>query len=521
MHTCDSLDRNASHRPTKLALVDGAARSTWSEVRGRVNGLGEELRKCGVRQFDRVAVLAENAGRIIELTYAIQQLGAITVPLNPRWVAREVEAAIADAGIRVACVDSKRSSTLNGLSPSCREGLTALALEALDFSASQSCSSARQDVLRRRDPSGDIASIFYTGGTTGRAKGVMLSHANHVLHSMALAAEIGLEDSIQFLHAAPMFHIADALFIHLVSFVAGAHFVIPHFDAIAFAEAIAEFKITDTILVPSMIQMVLADERSAETSFSTLKRLYYGGSPMPAAVLRHLVERFPKLQLFQFYGQTESSPVLTVLRPEFHGMFGTQTDRMFSAGRALFATDVRVVDTRGELVEIGGVGEIVARGPQVMLGYWNRPLESDAALRGGWLRTGDAGRMDRDGFLYVTDRLKDMIITGGENVYSIEVEQAIYEMTEIAQCCVIGLPDDRWGEMVQAVVVAKSGEQLTESAVISHCATRLAAYKRPKSVVVWTEPLPQSGAGKILKEKIRESLKVDSNVQRSINLEIQ
>jgi acyl-CoA synthetase (AMP-forming)/AMP-acid ligase II len=331
----------------------------------------------------------------------------------------------------------------------------------------------------------------------------MLTHANHIAHCSALLKDIGIDSSIRYLHAAPMFHIADSLFMHLVTAAGGTHFVLPKFDVISLGAAIATNQITDTILVPTMIQMTLQDPDNADRVFGNLKRLFYGASPMPVGHLEVLIRRYPGLQLYQLYGQTESSPVLTMLTPREHSKESLRRGLGASAGRPIHGTRIQIVDPEGREVAMGKMGEIVAQGPQVMKGYWNRPEESSEALRDGWLYTGDAGCLDLEGYLYVTDRIKDMIISGGENVYSIEVEQVIYQIAAIEQCCVVGLPHERWGESVHAVIVLKSGHSISEEAVMSHCAMHLADFKRPRGVTIRKVPLPISGAGKILKREVR------------------
>ena len=307
-----------------------------------------------------------------------------------------------------------------------------------------------------------------------------------------------------YLHAAPMFHIADSLFTHMFTQLGGTHEILPQFTPEGVARLTERHGVESAVLVPTMIQMIMVDEAVADRVFTRFKRLFYGASPMPEALIKQLLERYPALELWQLYGQTESSPVLTVLPPQWHGTGGNPKPQARSAGRAMLGTDVRIFDPDSDAeLSVGETGEIVARGPQVMQGYRNRDEETAKALRNGWLRTGDAGYMDADGFIYVVDRIKDMIITGGENVYTVEVEQAIYEIPGVAQCSVIGLPDDKWGEAVHAIVIPSAGSELTEAQILAHCKTQLADYKRPRSASIRLEPFPLSGAGKILKRQLR------------------
>ncbi|MGB3622420.1 MAG: AMP-binding protein, partial [Ketobacter sp.] len=226
---------------------------------------------------------------------------------------------------------------------------------------------------------------------------------------------------------------------------------------------------------------------------------------MPETITKQILKHYPDLDMTQCYGQTESSPVLTLLKSDGHGK-GEPLPQAKSAGRAMMGTEIRIADEDDQILATGETGEVIARGPQVMRGYWKREAETEKALRGGWLHTGDAGFMDEQGFVYIVDRIKDMIISGGENVYSVEVEQAIYELPSVAQCAVIGLPHDKWGETVHAVVVPKPSHEITEEQITTHCKVLLADYKQPRSITIRTEALPLSGAGKILKRELRTEL---------------
>ena len=259
--------------------------------------------------------------------------------------------------------------------------------------------------------------------------------------------------------------------------------------------------VTDVILVPTMIQMLLEQERFSEFNLSRLQRVFYGASPMPEAVALDLMRKLPWVAVCQLYGQTESAPLLTALESRYHTADG---GRLRSAGRALPATELKIVDEQGHELPRGEVGEVVVRSPNVMLGYWGREEATREALRDGWLHTGDAAYMDADGFIFISDRLKDMIISGGENVYSTEVENAMYQHAEVAQCAVIGVPDDKWGERVHAIVVPRPGTHPDPADLIAHCRQLIADYKCPRSISFREEALPLSGAGKVLKTELRK-----------------
>ena len=269
---------------------------------------------------------------------------------------------------------------------------------------------------------------------------------------------------------------------------------------------ISEERVTVTLLVPTMLGMMLAEFNPAVHDLASLNTITYGASPMPSAMIEHALRVMPGVSFTQAYGMTELAPVATVLEAKHHALSGPYMSKLRSAGRATQIADVKVADADDREVPRGTVGQILVRGPGVMKGYWNQPELTAETLRGGWMHTGDAGYMDDEGFLYVVDRIKDMIITGGENVYSAEVENAICKHTAVAMCAVVGIPHEKWGEQVHAILFLKPGQQLTEGDVLSHCRTLIAGFKCPRSVEFRTEPLPISGAGKILKRQLRRLL---------------
>lgn len=511
MNTTDSLLTNLNRIPDEPALVQNDLTLSWSQLHRRVARLAGALSQQGVKKGNHVATLLGNTFRNIEATYAVQWLGAAIVPVNIRWSAHEVEFALEDCASAILFVDQQNWPTVEKLSNALRDRLTLIWADegeapSEDVQVHDALMACNDPILRAEVNGSDIASIFYTGGTTGRSKGVLLSHDNQVSHSIAFIADCGLASGgSRYLHAAPMFHIADSLFTHVVSLLGGTHIILPQFTPQGVADLIEQYRIDFTVLVPTMIQMLMADGAIADKAFNHLDRLFYGASPMPEALTRKMLQAYPGLNMTQCYGQTESAPVLTLLKSEWHGQ-GEPLPQAKSAGRAMMGTDVRIVDENDHFLPPGQSGEVVARGPQVMQGYWHREEETEKALRGGWLHTGDAGYMDEQGFIYIVDRIKDMIISGGENVYSVEVEQAIYELPAVAQCAVIGLPHEKWGESVHAIVVPRPDQAITQEQVIEHCRELLADYKQPRSVTIRMESLPLSGAGKILKRELRTAL---------------
>ena len=507
MRVTQPLQRNLQQIPDEIATVDGERRHTWAELVDRVARLAGGLRALGVEPGDRVAVVGLNSDRHFEVFFAVPWCGAVIVPTNYRWSAPEIAFSLNDSGTRVLFVDTAFWPLVADLRAQVNHALTVICLDGApggQDAVHDELVAASAPIDEHFATADTLSGIFYTGGTTGRSKGVMLSHGNHVANTLQFAAMIGLGSELTYLHAAPMFHIADALYIYLVTHLGGRHVFIPRFDAAACARTIQDQAVTDTILVPTMIQMLLDLPGLADFDLGTLQRLYYGASPMPEAVAHDLIAKLPHVAAYQLYGQTESAPLLTALDSRYHVTSGPLAGRLRSAGRAVPAVELRIVDADDNEVPRGTVGEIVARGPNVMQGYWGREEQTRETLRGGWLHTGDAAYMDAGGFVFISDRLKDMIISGGENVYSTEVENALYQHPDVAQCAVIGVPDDKWGERVHAVIVARAGATATPQDLMAFCRTLIADYKCPRSISFHEDALPVSGAGKILKTELRK-----------------
>jgi long-chain acyl-CoA synthetase len=305
------------------------------------------------------------------------------------------------------------------------------------------------------------------------------------------------------LHGLPMFHIG-AISGMLTGIVAGgAHCFLSRFDAVDWMRAVAEQRVTRSSLGPTMIKMVLDHARFGEFDLSSLKRLHYGTAAMPEALLEETIRKLPNTGLIQGYGQTEASGTVSLLAQRYHTLNGPFVGKLRSAGQAVPGINLRVTNEAGEVLPAGGVGEVCVRGDNVMLGYWRQPQETELALRNGWLRTGDAGYLDDDGFLYIVDRQKDMIVTGGENVFSAEVEATLFRHAAILECAVIGIPDDKWGEQVHAIVRLRPGSSVTDADLISHCAGFIARFKCPKGITFRADPLPVSAVGKVLKAELR------------------
>ncbi|MNO96124.1 Long-chain-fatty-acid--CoA ligase [compost metagenome] len=349
----------------------------------------------------------------------------------------------------------------------------------------------------------ELLGLFYTGGTTGFPKGVMLSHRNFWSSQIALASEKFFQPEETMLRVAPMFHLADMALGYVATLLNHTHVILPAFAPLEVAAAIQRHHVQTTILVPTMIQMLVSHPQLAGYDLSSLRLMVYGASPIQERLLHDVQARLPGLQLCQAYGQTEMGPLISTLGPDQHTPEAAARGMLRSCGRPGRALEVRIVDAEGREVPRGEVGEIAVRGPNAMQGYWNKPEQTAAVLReDGWLLTGDGAYMNEDGYLFIVDRVKDMIVTGGENVFSAEVENALASHPDVAMCAVIGIPSAEWGESVHAVVVPRPGCAPSVDELLAHCRARVANYKTPKSIEFRSE-LPLSGAGKVLKTELR------------------
>ncbi len=507
MYLTQAIKRAAQVNARGMSTSCGERVRTWPETLARVQKLAGALRARGIDDGQRVALLSHNSDRYFELFHAIVWAGGVFVPINTRLAPPEIAYWLNDSGTEILCLDDAFAGTLEALEgqlDSVREviylGDQDVPAGMTGFEAALADGEAVEDALKGGD---DLAGIFYTGGTTGKAKGVMLSHTNLVANNLNCVASFGFKYGMQWLHAAPMFHIADGLEVFGVTMVAGIHVFIPGFTPEATLEAIQSHRITHTLLVPTMINLLVHFPEVESYDMSSIEAIVYGASPMPEPVILRALEVLPHCAFTHAYGQTECAPLVSMTGPEFHVLEWPEAGRYKSAGRPALGVEAKVVDANDAELPPGTVGELCVRGPTIMLGYWNKPEATAEALRGGWMHSGDGAYMDEDGFIYIVDRVKDMIITGGENVYSTEVEAALHQHPAVAEAAVIGIPDDHWGEAVHAVVRLKDGESVAADALIAHCHTLIAGFKCPRSIAFRTEPLPLSGAGKILKTELR------------------
>ncbi len=507
MYLTQGLHRSVQQTPDHPAVIGGGRTRTFAELAGRVARLAGGLRRLGVGAGDRVAILSLNSDRYAEYLLGVPWAGAVLNPVNIRWSPGEIAYSLQDSGTEVLLVDDRFLPAVpvlrdkySGLRAVIHCGDGAAPEGTLAYERLVAEAEPVEDAHRSGD---DVAGIFYTGGTTGFPKGVRLTHANMIISALgSLATGEFLTPGGRFLHAAPMFHLADLAAWTGQLVMGGTHVIVPMFDPAAVAKAIEAHRVTDVLLVPTMIQMLVDSPAIAAHDLSSLRRLIYGGSCIAPAVLARAMKALPRVRFTQAYGMTELGPIATILPHEDHQLDGPLSVRARSGGRAAPHADVRIVDPDGNDVPRGTVGEIIVRGGHVTPGYWHKPEETAAAIRDGWMHTGDGGRMDEHGYVYIVDRIKDMIVTGGENVYSTEVENAVAQHPAVQAVAVIGLPDPQWGECVHAVVVLRPGEQASAEEIREHTKSLIAGYKAPRTVD-FVDALPVSGAGKVLKRELR------------------
>ena len=499
------IERAARLNPNATCIRCEDRERSWTQVRDRIARLAASLQTLGLNPGDRVAILSLNSDRYYETLFAISWAGYCLVPLNTRWALPENQYALSDCGARALLFDNHFAdqatqllSDIDGLDhgifmgesgdpggiPGCEELI--LSSEAIDPSP------------RRGE---DMAGIFYTGGTTGFPKGVMQSHTAIWASAMGCLPGFDMNQDSTYLHVAPMFHMADFAGSMAATLLVAKHYVLPGFEPGQVLQTLGEQGITHMLLVPAMIKMILNHPEAELAETSPLQRILYGASPMPAETLKTCMERWPSVSFAQAYGQTELAPVATLLTAADHRRGG---GILKSAGRPTPINEIRIVDDTGSDCPPGDTGEIAVRGPHTMLGYWNKPEETAKALRDGWVFTGDAGYFDDEGYLYIVDRVKDMVITGGENVFTTEVENALISHEAVQDVAVIGIPHAEWGEAVHAIVILQAGAEASETELIDHARRHIAGYKLPKSVSFRLEPLPLSGAGKVLKTELRK-----------------
>ena len=520
----DLLRRNAEVVGRETGLIFGNVRLTWCEVNARANAFANELRRMGIQRGDRVALYARNSHQWVEALFGLAKIGAVSVTVNYRLTAAEVEYIIRNSGARaILCGETEADNALKvaaqvddvkwliGVGTGTEVGagteprLLRSEVEFADYESFVARGDQSEPMLDQPLTFNEPAMLLYTSGTTGFPKGAVYTHGSLLLGMFVHVDAIGSRRTHKVMLPSPLYSAAGIAGIYCAVFV-GSTIALINFDAVTALETIEREHITFTNLVPTTIQMLLAREDLTRYDLSSLEVLLYGGSPIPEPVLRDAMVKLPNCSFRQTFAATETGCSGTVLEPREHRAALENPDlrhRLLSCGRPQVGVEVKVFGEDGQPLPPGEVGEIGVRTEANMLCYWNNPEATAKAIRNGWVFTGDMARVDEDGYIYLVDRKNDLIVSGALNVYPSEVERVLQTHPAIYECAVIGVPSERWGEEVKAIVVLREGASATADELIAHCGNELAGFKKPKSVEFIVR-LPRNLTGKILRRELRE-----------------
>lgn len=502
------LHRSAQLSPNGVATICEDRTKTHRELYVSVGKLAGAFSRTGFREEVPIAMLGLNSDFYLAYYLACAWGNYWVNPVNFRWSIEEVVYSLNDSGSQAIILDKHFSHYADAIVERCPHIEKVLFIDGCPgsqekFQALEALLDAAEPINDRGVSGESIFGVFYTGGTTGFPKGVMLSHSSVLSSAMALLAEGVFPRGTRALHAAPMFHLADTLQTMCVLLRGGSHVMLPQFSPSNCIETVHAHSVTDMLVVPTMLQMIVDSPDFDPLKLASLRRVVYGGSPFQRSVLLRTMEKLPDVSINQGYGMTESSGYISFLSNAEHRSSLTDIDLLGSAGKPGVNVGVKVLDKRGEALPTGDVGEIAFRSPGLMCGYFDKPDATSDVVEDSWMRTGDLGYLSDSGYLFIVDRAKDMIISGGENIYSAEVETVVSLHPDVMSSAVIGVPDDEWGEAVHAVIVLADDAELTIEELSSHCRKHLAGYKCPKTMSV-TPQLPLSGAGKVKKTVLRE-----------------
>ncbi len=509
MRLHDFLDYQARERGEAEFAIHGNRRISYGEALAETNRVANAFVSAGLQIGDRIALLAKNSIEYILLYFAAAKAGVVPVPLNYRLMPAEWSYILKDAGAKMLIAAGEYTPAVD---PIRSELKTIERFVALDGPSASGWDDYHRWVASQpTTPPDHLITAdhdlyqMYTSGTTGQPKGAVLTHRAVTAHTTQITLAHDIHPGERVLVVAPIFHAAGASAAAFPSIYAGGCLYIQtDFKPVEVVRALSEERIGLAVFVPAMIQACLtAVPDVAQRRYDSLRLIHYGASPIAEQTLRRAMEVF-QCDFSQGYGMTEMTAGITYLSSADHRRaLAEKPDLLLAAGRPLLGTEVRVVDPNDTPLPNGAIGEIIARGPQLMQGYWNQPEATTETLRGGWMHTGDAGVLDDEGYLYIQDRIKDMIVSGGENVYPRAVEEVLYQHPAIAEAAVIGVPDERWGETVKAIVVLRQGMTATAEEIIDFCRGKVAGFARPRSVD-FIEALPRTPSGKVLKRVLRE-----------------
>jgi len=496
----------AKTSPNKVALVDGSGETTFAELDDRSNRIANLIAGLGIKPKSNIGFLGKNSSLYFQLLFGINKAGSTMSPMNWRLAVPELAAVIADAEAPLLFVDRELIPLAEGVKAICAHKFQIVEIDPPDTGSRFEQMLAQTSNVDPHVPldAEQAALLIYTSGTTGKPKGVELTHRGFNFMRLCEHLEPALQwqDSDVMMMVMPNFHLVGSGLTIQSLYNGGTLSVLPQLDAGQLIKVIQRDRPSIVALVPTAIQMVLDHPDAKTADFSSLRLVMYAGSPISSHLLARALKEM-KCKFMQFYGATESSGAISLLRPEQHVI--EDEAKLKSCGTPLPLIDVKFVDANGDEVPEGEVGELIVRSPSIFGGYWKQPDTTAAVLKDGWYKTGDAGRRDAEGLLYLVDRVKDMIVTGGENVYSAEVEQVLAKHPGVRMCAVIGLPDDKWGERVVAIIMPSDGHQPTQEEIIAHCRQHIAGYKVPKEVRL-VDAFPMTATGKVLKRVVRDEL---------------
>jgi long-chain acyl-CoA synthetase len=502
----DIPKKNARLYPNRIASIEDDVEFTFFEFNQRVNRLANAILNLGLGKGDRVAVLYYNGYQYIELYFACAKAGTPIVPLNFRSDSKELTYILNNSEAKLLFFGSLYQNTVEEVKPQ-----TPGVAKLVSIDQKLAGYLFYDDIISDSSPDGpsviveedDMVVLGYTGGTTGLPKGVMTTHRNLISSCFNSAVGIRIAPGMVYLNTPPLFHAGDAMAMFAFAFMGATNVTLRTFSPEAVLKTIEKYQVTHGLLVPAMLLAILQYSQVSDFNLKSMECVIYGTAPMPIEPLKKAIKLF-QCNFLQVYGATETFVPMSMLLPEDHVLEGTpeQIRRMSSAGREVIGMEAKIVDDDDRELPFGEVGEVIVRGDNVMKGYWKLPELTKETLRNGWYHTGDLGKMDEGCYIYIVDRKKDMIISGGENIYPKEIEDVLYQHPEVAEVAVIGIPDEYWGEAIKALVIKKANSSLTEMDLIEHCKEHLPGYKKPRSIE-FVETLPRSTAGKVLKHEIR------------------
>jgi long-chain acyl-CoA synthetase len=501
------LRRSAICHGSKPAIIDGETTFSWQQFVERVSKLAAVLQSLGLGPNGRVAMLAENSHRYLEFYFGVPWAGGIFTPLNIRLTVGELASSLEHANVDILITDAAMlplAQQLRERLPRLRHVISSGQVPAGVIDYEQALSGAHG--VPEADRSGDdVAALFYTSGTSGTPKGVMLTHENLWTSGLSGIHSYSLHQNSISLVPSPFFHVAAAAMIMPTLMVSGTVVILPKFTPQTALAALTRHKVTTAVIVNALLRMLMSEVGERQIDLPHLETILMGASAMNDQFLAEVFERFGDKRLINAYGMTEATAAITSIS-HVRGNHGSVRRAANSVGRPVVGVTAGVFDSNDRLLPPGEIGQIWVKGGMVMQGYWNNSTATEDALRDGWLHTGDAGYMDDEGYLFLVDRIKDMIKTGGENVYSAEVERVIFNFPGVDQCAVVGLPDHRWGECVTAVIIPRNGTELDTEALVQYCRSQLAGFKIPRRVEIRTTPFPVNAVNKTRKDLLRAEL---------------